>query len=336
MSEADYLIRRESFLTGELVAEFPPRIQNHNKQAVYDIACPPGCTHGGRLEFSRWRAMPLPETIAGPFAGLQLERREDIFRYDPVADNGDTIEWYPNFANADLFCAYGRSLLAQDELQVAEHPALGSLREALLASGRDHLTVENGEPTPVLIAGAERRCFLATDPNAAEGRPDGLYGNQFGRARADAVARATHPMEPPTITNLVAMEAPVGGIGRYTQEQIRFILGTAFTAFTAAVMESKRMRPDTPEVAIHTGFWGCGAYGGHRILMTILQLLAARACGPSRLVFYTVNTLGARTLERAVDCIEKDLLASAAEVESAEIIRAIDALGFNWGVGNGT
>jgi hypothetical protein len=336
MSEAGYLIRRESFLTGDLVTEFPPRLRNHHKQIVYDIACPPGCTHGGRLEFSRWRAMPLPETIPGPLSGLPLERREDIFRYEPWDAGENRIEWYPNFANADLFCAYGRSLLAQDELQVAEHPALGSLREALLASGRDHLTVENGEPTPILISGVERRCYLATDPNAAEGRPDGLYGNQFGRASIDAVQRATHPVEPPTITNIMAMEAPVGGIGRYTQEQIRFILTTAFTAFEAAVSESERIQPAKPEVVIHTGFWGCGAYGGNRILMTMLQLLAARACKPSRLVFHTVNTLGSRTLDRALVSIEKDLLSGDAAVNTVEIIHAIDALGFNWGVGDGT
>jgi hypothetical protein len=39
--------------------------------------------------------------------------------------------WHVNFADPQLFVAYGSQLLAQDELQAAEHPLLGSIREAL-------------------------------------------------------------------------------------------------------------------------------------------------------------------------------------------------------------
>ncbi len=42
-------------------------------------------------------------------------------------------EWWVNFADPHLFVAYGSSLFAQDEIQVAEHPSLGHLREALYA-----------------------------------------------------------------------------------------------------------------------------------------------------------------------------------------------------------
>jgi hypothetical protein len=53
------------------------------------------------------------------------------------------MEWYLNFAHYNLFCAYGGSLFAQDEMQVAEHPPLCSLREALLDSNIKPLTVES-------------------------------------------------------------------------------------------------------------------------------------------------------------------------------------------------
>ena len=49
-----------------------------------------------------------------------------LFDYAPNSD--DVAHWYPNFAHSCLFVAYSGALLAQDELQVMEHPILGSLR----------------------------------------------------------------------------------------------------------------------------------------------------------------------------------------------------------------
>lgn len=50
-----------------------------------------------------------------------------VFEYAAPAD-ANTLEWYPNFAHSNLFCAYAGTLLAQDELQVVECPALASIR----------------------------------------------------------------------------------------------------------------------------------------------------------------------------------------------------------------
>jgi len=55
------------------------------------------------------------------------------------------------------FNYYSGPLMAQDEIQVAENPCLAALREALVSRRLPALTVENGEPTPVLVRGAERR-----------------------------------------------------------------------------------------------------------------------------------------------------------------------------------
>ena len=84
----------------------------------------------------------------------------------------------------------------------------------------------------------ERRCHVATDPNPAKGRPRGLYGNEFGRAPAEVVRRATKRIEPATTTNLIAIAAPSGGYGPYSREQIAHVLTTAWTGFRAAVHES--------------------------------------------------------------------------------------------------
>ncbi len=80
------------------------------------------------------------------------------------------------------------------------------------------------------------------DPNAAEGRLHGLYGNAFARADTEAIQRATMRIDPPTVTNVIAMASISGGYGRYDIDEITYVLSTAYTAFRAAVLESTRSR----------------------------------------------------------------------------------------------
>jgi hypothetical protein len=335
MSSVISPICRRVFDTQRLVAEFPPRFSNPNKQIVYRIACPPSSTHSGQIVFSRWAKTSLPTTLELDSSQTKFETRQDFFGYEPPPEGSPAVEWYLNFAHYDLFCAYGGSLFAQDEMQVVEHPALCSLREALLRSDIKPLTVENGEPTPALVMGVERRCRVATDRKAALGRPNGLYGNNFSRAGAKAVERATQVITPPTISNLLAMEAPAGGNGRYTRQEIEYILSTAFTGFTAARIESCQDRAQPPEVVVHTGFWGCGAYGGNRVLMALLQLLAARLAHVSRLVFHTGDAAGSQALLQASRTLQQDLESGTQPRKVSDLIGQIESLGLQWGVGDG-
>lgn len=272
--------------------------------------------------------MPLPEPIESVGRIVSAILREGFYDYLPVLDAAGAVEWHVNFSDPHLFVAYGSGLFAQDEMQVAEYPVLGALKEALEASGARARTEDRGEPTPILIAGAERRCRVATDPNPPEGRPRGLYGNAFAAASADAVRRATTRIDPPTVTNLIAMAAPSGGSGRYLDDEIEHVLTTAFTAFRAAVSES-----GSGPVAIHTGFWGCGAFGGNRVLMALLQVIAARLAGVDRLVFHSVGETGRADFNFAVRLIEKDL--GGASTGSRDLVRRIAAIGFEWGTSDG-
>ena len=71
MSPAEQLIERYVLQAQSLMAEHPPVWRNPNKRVVYETACPPGCSHGGQLTYTRWRAMPLPERIA-PVEAVRL------------------------------------------------------------------------------------------------------------------------------------------------------------------------------------------------------------------------------------------------------------------------
>ncbi|MEZ2238588.1 hypothetical protein [Microcoleus sp.] len=330
----DSSICRQTFDTQALIDSYPPKFYNVNKQIVYDICCPHGCTHQGQLVFSRWHAMVLPEYLSPLEHHTDISEREGYFDYEPSQDSSQ-MEWYLNFAHYDLFCAYGGSLFAQDEMQVAEHPALSSLREALLDSKIKPLTVESQKPTPILIRGVERRCAISTDRNSEQGRPFGLYGHNFGLATSDAIEQATKPLNPPTITNIIAIEAPAGGRGYYSMAQIEYILQTAFTGFSAARIESQLESPQSPSLIIHTGFWGCGAYGGNRVLMALLQILSARLSQVNCLVFHTSDAMGSQDLATAQQILDLDLVPDDSPVKVSALIEKIHRMEFQWGFSDG-
>ncbi len=326
-------LQRRTYEAAELMRRHPPVLRNENKQVLFAIACPASAVHSGQLEYSRWPEIPLPpprEADPDRLARLVVVR-DGHYDYRPVLDPGVGVEWHVNFADPNLFYAYGSALFAQDEIQAAEHPALGSLREALVAEGRPTTTIENGRPTPVLVMGAERRVRIQTMPGAESGGPSWLYGMAFASAMADTVREATTRIDPPTISNIIALVAPYGGRGRYQREQIGLAISTAHSGFQAAVLESRRTVGPDALVAVHSGFWGCGAFGGNRVMMTLLQLLAADLAGVARLVLHVGDPSGRTSVERA--------LALAPGLDAAtsatELIARVDARGLSWGVSDG-
>jgi hypothetical protein len=327
-------LQRLEFDAARLMAEHPPQWQHKHKQLVFEISSPPGSRHKGTIHYSRWPSLALPERVGLQQAVDRVQVRGDVFDYEPAHNGARAVEWHVNFADPELFVAYGSPLLAQDELQAAEHPALGAIRRALAAEGHPTLTRELGVPTPVLIMGVERRCRLATDANEEEGRPSGLYGGQFSQASEATVRRATTAIDPATTTNLIAIAAPGGGYGKYSRDEIDDVLVTAYTAFQAARWESTRARGGPCPVVVHTGFWGCGVFGGHRELMTMLQIVAAAMAGLDLLVYHTVDAAGKGVVEKAKRRVKAEL-SGTASIDCRELIGRIVAMGYQWAVGDG-
>jgi len=323
-----------SFDIEALFKAHPPIWKHRNKQVVYNVACPPGSKLTGQLDYSRWGSLPLPPTVDLSSALDRLAERPGFFDYAPEPDLPRAVEWHVNFADPHLFFGYGSGLFAQDEMQATEHPALGALLEALQALKLNPFTVESHEPTPVLVMGAPRCCQVRTDPNELEGRPGGLYGNAFSMAPAESVRRATTRIDPPTISHVIAMAAPAHGWGPYTLEEIRYVLVTAYTAFRASLMESRRRTNESSPVVVHSGFWGCGAFGGNRVLMVTLQLLAATMAGLNRLVVHTGGADGDEALRDVRVLIEKEWNGHSV-VRTDKVIEGLRTMGFKWGVGDG-
>lgn len=322
---------RTTFDPAAILRDHPPQYRHPHKQRLFDLAYPGHDIPVGEIEVTRW-AEDVDEPISLA-AGCRVEIRPDFYDYAPAV--ADAIEWHVNFADPRLFAAYGSGLFAQDEMQVAEHPVLASVREALLAKGLSAKTSDDAEPTPILVRGAERRLSIAMNPDASAGRPHGLYGNRFAAAPWEAIAQATTRLDPPTLTNLIAIAAPSGGQGDYTESQIDYIFSAACTGFAAAMSESHRLSVPARDVVVHSGFWGCGAFGGNRRLMTALQILAARAAGVAVLVLHAGDDAGVEEADRGLSVAEGLALRCGEACSFDTIVVRTAMLCYRWGVGDG-
>ena len=310
-----------------LVRAHPPVRLTSNKRAVFERACPPGRPARGTIEATRWSSAGLPPDFAIHPASIEIV--DGWFEYAPEGDPA-VPEWHMNFASSVAFQTYTLALFAQDEMQVLEHPALMSVHEALVFEGRYPATVERRRrPTPVLVRGVERRCAIDTAPDASAGRPRGLYGGEFERAPVSSVLAATRVLDPPSTSRIIAIEAPVGGAGPYRADEIAFILETAWAGFAAAIEVA-----DGLPTVIHSGYWGCGAYGGNRVLMSLLQVAAARATGLERLVIHAGDD--PKDAREGVRLAQSILDGAGSNVGTEDFIRRVERLGLRWGVGNGT
>ena len=172
-----------------------------------------------------------------------------------------------------------------------------------------------------------------------------IYGNAFARADEEQLRKAFQPIQPPQVVNLIAIEAPSYGHGRYTHEQIKYILTASFTGFKAAQILAKKthamnntsdsIESDTNRTfrtIIHTGWWGCGAYGNNRQMMLITQILAAYWAQVDEIHFHTQNDEHNDDIEKAQELAKK--LQEIKQVD--EVIEAILALNLEWDKSNNT
>ncbi len=264
------------FSANELIRDYPPQWTFSKKKIVYNICCLTNDPFEGLITYSRWPTQDIPKAV---LYNSRFSVLEGVYTYEGNSSS-DEILWHVSFADSDLFVAYGTALLAQDELQVAEHPILGSVREAVQSNALPAQTESvNGDPTPVTITGVQRRCAINTMPNPELGLDKGLYGNLFFWASSNQITKSVSLISPPSISNILAMAAPDGGEGEYRYDEITKILTIAYTGFLAARIDTCRLLSANAKTIINTGFWGCGAFGGNRSLMTILQCLAADLAG---------------------------------------------------------
>ena len=245
-----------------------------------------------------------------------------------------------------------------------EHPCLPSLKLTLDAAaacdaeaGLLPLTVDALGATPCAIANVPRVCRIDTAPRDDD---QGLYGRHFASAPFPRVLGSTTFLcEPPSRSNILAMEAPKPSRGTYTHGQVTRILSTAYAGFGAAARVSRGellaragVGGSVPprRCVVHTGHWGCGAYGGSRQLTALLQAVAARLAGVG-LVYHGVDAAGAAEVRKGVATLEGVVAkltrsaaagdaiggggAGGASVDVAALVNEVVGLEFAWGQSDG-
>lgn len=198
-----------------------------------------------------------------------------------------------NFADPKLFGYYGGPMFAQDEIQVFEHPILGSIREYLLDGTEEGmkpwaLTLRDGQPhtpTPYLIEQAPQWQKVDTTPRLPLGGMGMIYGHNFSTAPDEEVEAGIKVVDEDIRNNIMACSAIVGS-GQYSYEDIEIQFKTLLCAFKSAKEISTEKGK---KCVIHGGMWGCGAFGGNPELMLFLQICAAGVCGVDELVLHAVD-----------------------------------------------
>lgn len=319
---------RKQWDSQQLFKNIKPRFHHSNKELLFNLAFSSGISGSGTLGYSRWSRRPLPTLLTEE--RTEVLQKPGFFDYE-VSPSPQVVEWHMNFANNEIFSAWATSLLAQDELQVVEHPGLIGMRFEAMKEGLSLRSVEDSTPTPILITGVERRLSIDTAPNEDAGRPHGIYGNNFRNASESQITSATTVITPPTKSNILAIEAPAYGSGRYTSNTITFILSTAYSGFSA-VMDESRLSLNASTVRIHSGFWGCGAYGGNRVLMLLLQMVAAQLAGIDQIIFHTGDQSGALSFREANEIYQR---IRGANMPVDQVIDLVVGYHFEWGESDG-
>ena len=311
----------------QLARQYPAAWQHANKRLVARIAGDDQQTPGS-ITVSRWKAdNQLPSTIVGDTASTRVVPHKGFFTYDnptSVDDDATTMHWHMNFADPLVFGHGEGPLLAQDELQIVEHPILCSIGKALQTHSTGelkNLTREHGMATPILVRGAPRRCRLLTDEYS-------IYGDHFAQASKETIDKAVERLAvnaDTTRSNILAISAVAPSYGMYTVTQITHLLETAYAGFRACVLTA-----NGNDVAIHTGHWGCGAYGGNKGLVAALQIMAAGMAGVRTLHFWYGHTAQDQTaLQHGMEVAGR-----LHSMPTNKAVQLLDSAGYSWGVAN--
>lgn len=326
--EEEVKIFQKEFEAYDLFQKTSTDWYHEHKQGLYQLAQLEDNPPSGNIMVSRYEASYLPKEIEAKKINIKVVN--SLFDYKAIKN--DNKQWHINFADEILFNHYGSSLMAQDELQVSEHPLLANVFEMLYELGKEDsaykpLTKDYDSnpnmPTPILIEGVERRIAIDTSPNTVN--PNGLYGNNFSKAHWEDIKYATTVFKKPVKSNIIAMEAYPSATGEYTIEQINDLFMTAYTGFKAAKSSSKS------KIEIHTGDWGTGAYGGNKVLTAFLQLLAATVAKVDLLVFHTLDK---NSFEKTL-VLYNDLLFKDTNIDLKNVFNTLVQMKYKWGESDG-
>jgi len=295
----------ESVEVQNLINNFPPNFENERKRKYFIKALAAHKNTSGSINISRWCIeQNLKLQIEIVKNKMEISTEQNFFDYKDCSTNSKKV-WYMNYADSNLFGYYGSDLFAQDEIQTLEHPLLGSIVEYLDKSKIKNLcskTVQENIPTPYVFENVPYWIEVNTAPTLTNGKKANLYGRNFSDLPEDVVDCGIKIVQGEKQNNIIAMAAPSNGKGLYTKLELENLLETVLAAFTGAVDKSKEK-----ECVIHTGSWGCGAFGNNKELMYLSQMIGASSAGCKKLLFHKVEEVDFKNAESKFEMIKEKM-----------------------------
>eukprot|EP01104_Vermistella_antarctica_P020839 TRINITY_DN9100_c0_g1_i1.p1 TRINITY_DN9100_c0_g1~~TRINITY_DN9100_c0_g1_i1.p1 ORF type:complete len:345 (-),score=63.14 TRINITY_DN9100_c0_g1_i1:1-1035(-) len=220
--------------------------------------------------------------------------------------------FWANFADSNIFGFADRNYMAQDEFMCAELPHLLGVREKLREKGLSRGVA------PWIIVGTPR--CMRIDAS--------LYGHAWRAASTQDVRMKSSTIAPeqrPSLS-IVTLVAPQGLAEKpYTLSQLQRTFTRAYQACSGVKAEGGNV--------LATGSWGCGAFGGRLEVMSMVQLLTARCVGDVSLWAHSLRDSSAAVW---TEMGAMEVMSQFDGLSVSEALRRIEAMGFFWGVSNGT
>lgn len=223
----------------------------------------------------------LSKRIFVPHKKMEAYKKIGEFSYPQSI--GENLHWTANFSDVGLFERCQENSLTEVEKQAVEHPALTHLKAALLGQGS--LNRLNGNQI-ALITGAYRYGKIDIFTPCVTGHS--LYGENFAVASNEDILSKLTVFEHPVRSNIFSIAAPTIGENLrdrpYRRDHLKDLLFRSVAAFSAIKFECP-----TKKIIVHSGNWGCGAFGHGAKAVALIQLAAANFSGIDRLEYYPLD-----------------------------------------------
>ncbi len=282
-----------------LIKEFPPQYISENKKWCFERALAQKASvlsQESQIKISRWcKDDDFDDSLLFDLELPNVITNDRYFKYDNYES-----DFFMNFADRLLFGFYDADNFAQDEIQTLEMPLLASCMHYLDEKNLPSLkpvTKENKKPTPYIFENVPYWLRINLSYNGQN-----LYGRNFRNASKGLLEKAVQVVQEEKLVNILAARAPACGSGQYTKAQLTEFLESAYCAFRGAVLCNAAGSDDNESkpVKIHTGNWGCGAFGNKLTVSYLVQLLAGAFSKTGTLIFHAPDK---PTLQKAIDLI---------------------------------
>lgn len=298
-----------------LLKDYAPLYIEERKNYFYEKALKKFGDDDCILDVSRWECEKGNLDFSdADFSKTKVSAVKNYFHYDEDVSADSKKVWFLNFADYNLFGYYDGMLFAQDEIQTLEHPLLGSVCEMLYGEDIENLeptTAEkfNFNPRPYLVQNVPWWIRVDTSPDRSG---INVYGSNFRNLPIEDVKKKVGVVDGKFFNNIIAVAAPTpNSYEEYSERELEYIIQALVSSFGPAKKLSGEKK-----CVIHTGNWGCGAFGGNRELMYLVQLYVANLFGVDEIVFHAASDdlfVSARqkleklklchNLEDAVECL---------------------------------